>query len=299
MNTISEIPYDGISAGFPRYSKASPPSRLFRFVRLLVRRDIRGAERLVRLCRPIWDNSVVIYELSPSITLAVPIGRRENCWDLREVIEYESRLLQAFCAAVRPLSDVTLVDCGADIGVFSALVCSRCDRVTRVVALEPNPAVRDMLSRNIACLPNGEARYLAVSNFEGFGKLESPAYDNSDHARYLIPARSGFPVTMVDSLGFLGGDVAIKIDVEGGEIDVLRGAAETVRQSRNCVVTLEAHPKVFGRTGLSPSACMTFLEEIRPFRFLIAEDCRQVKASDNVIDAARTLNIIAVSERNS
>jgi FkbM family methyltransferase len=268
---------------------------LFRFVKLLHRWNIRGSYRLFLACRPYWINIPVTYKLSSRVSLAVPIWRKEHCLDLQDILKYEADLIEVFSSALRPMSSVTLFDCGADIGLFSAVVCSRCDRVARVLAFEPNPDIQGILRRNIESLPNGEPHALAISNFEGFGTLDIPNYDDSDHARYLAQAQSGIPVVTLDSFSVLGGDVAIKIDVEGGELAVLQGARETIRQASHCVLSLEVNPKVCERTGIAPLACMAFLESIRPFRFVIAETGRWVNTDDDIVDPARILNLLAIS----
>jgi FkbM family methyltransferase len=236
-----------------------------------------------------------MYPFSSAVNLAVPIGTKERCWDLRDLLEYESHLVAAFLVVLGSYSDVTLFDCGADIGLFSSVVCARSDKITRVLAFEPNPKIQDVFRRNIEVLPNGEPHASAVSNYRGFGRLESPDYADGDHARYLAPAESGISVVTVDSFHVIGRDVAIKIDVEGGELDVLRGSENTIRNASRCTLTLEAHPRVSRRTGVSPSACMKFLESIRPFRFVIAETGRWVKAEDDVVHPDSVLNIIAVT----
>ena len=268
---------------------------LFRLLKRLHRRKLRGSYRLLQTCRPLWASCVPVYSLPSHVRVAVPIGRKENCWDITDILDYESELIHAFCAALAPLSDVTLFDCGADIGVFSALVCSRCDRIRRVLAFEPNPDIQDVFQQNILSLPNGEPRAVALGNFAGFGKLERPAYDDSDHARYLVPSTQGFPLVPLDSFRAFGGNIAIKIDVEGGELDVICGAVETIHRASECVLTLEAHPSVCERTRRRPNDCMTFLASIRPFRFLVAETGRWVETSEDIIDPGRPLNIVATT----
>ena len=274
--------------------KSTAPA-LFRFIKMLNHRNVRGSYRLLSVCQPYWAGDTIAYALSPKVSLAVPIGREENCWDLDDIFGYETDLIEVFSSALRFLSNVTLIDCGADIGLFSAVVCSRCDRISRVLAFEPNPVVQETFRRNIKSLPNGVPHALAVSSFEGFGKLNCPSYDETDHARYLVRAQSGIPVITIDSLGVFGSDIAIKIDVEGGELDVLRGAAGTIRQASHCVLSMEAHPKVYARTGIAPSVCLAFLASIRPFRFMVAETRRFVNPSDDIIDPNRTLNVVATT----
>jgi FkbM family methyltransferase len=268
---------------------------LFRLVKLLRRGNVRGSYRLLQAFLPRWAGCVPVYLLPSNVRLAVPIGRKENCWDLRDILEYEGELIAAFCSALFPLSNVTLFDCGADIGLFSALVCSRCDRIRRVLAFEPNPNVQDVFRRNISSLPNGEPHATALGSFTGFGRLERPSYDDSDHARYLLPADKGVTVVPLDSFRIFGEDIAIKIDVEGGELDVIRGAAETIRRASHCVLTLEAHPRVCERAHVSPNDCMAFLASIRPFRFMVAETGRLVTASEDIIDPNIPLNVLATT----
>src|SRR5262249_27824866 len=138
-----------------------------------------------------------------------------------------------------------LFDCGADIGTFSALVCWRAEQIVRVVAFEPNPDVSEFLKSNLSNLPiASEMISRAVGSFNGYGRLERATYDRSDHARFLVPGDGQIEMTTIDSMNVRTGDVAIKLDIEGGELEALKGAAETIISARQCVVTLEANPVV-------------------------------------------------------
>ena len=177
------------------------------------------------------------------------------------------------------------IDCGADIGIFFALVGARADRLSRVVAFEPNTEVLSVLEMNLGFMSApSQLVPKAVSYFEGRGRLERPRYDSSDHARFLVPGEGPVEVTTVDAQGVRGGDVAIKIDVEGGELEVLKGATETIRAARECVVTVEAHYQVAKRVGRDPSECLKYLESIRPFRFAIAETGEPVSGAHKILD---------------
>ena len=239
---------------------------------------------------------LVLYPLSPTVNIAVPINRMENAWELQDILAYEEDLIRTCCAALAPFSGVTLFNCGADIGLFTALLCARCDRIARVLAFEPNNRVEQVLRHNLAQFPRSEVHMAAVSNFIGRGKLLAPAYDLGDHARFLVAAEEGVPVMTLDSLGVFGGDVLLKIDVEGEELNVLQGARETIRRAARCVLTLEAHPQVCLRTGIFPNACLAYLGSLRRFRFVIAETGREVAPDDDILDPARVFNIVAVSK---
>jgi len=214
----------------------------------------------------------VEYQLARGVNVGVPIFREDTCWDKRDVETYESPLIDSFCRLLERSTDVVLFDCGADIGTFSALVCSHTSCVSRVIAFEPNPDVAEFMTHNLSQLPiSAEGITKAVSWFIGTGRLEVPDYDTSDHARFLIPGDGPLEIVTIDSLGVRGSNVAIKIDVEGGELEVLKGAAETISSARQCVVTVEAHPKVALRTKRDPVECLRFLQSLRPFNFVVAE----------------------------
>ena len=270
---------------------------LFRLARRMTRWGFRGGDRLVEIFgRFGMLNVVAQYQLGRGVSFHVPLFRADTCWDQRDIEEYENRLIHKFCLLLEPLSNVVLFDCGADIGTFSALVCSQTSRVSRVIAFEPNPDVEGFMKRNLSRLPiPARAITKAVGSFEGSGRLEVPVYDNSDHARFLVPGEGPFEVVTIDSLGVRGGDVAIKIDVEGGELEVLKGATETIVSARKCVITVEASPRVAMRTKRDPVECLRFLRSLRTFNFVIAETQETPLLSSPIIRDGQkaTRNIIA------
>ncbi len=289
---------------WPGATRTSPIPRtvtdaplLLKLAKTMTRWGIRGGNRLVKIFGRLGMLNVVAqYQLGRGVSFSVPLFRDDTCWDQRDIEEYESQLIHSFCRLLEPLVDVVLFDCGADIGTFSALVCSQTSRVTRVIAFEPNPDVTVFLKRNLSQLQTrSKAITKAVSCFKGAGRLEVPAYDNSDHARFLVPGEGPLEVVTIDSLGVRGGDVAIKIDVEGGELEVLKGAAETIALARNCVITVEANHRVAMRTKRDPVECLRFLQSLRPFNFRIAETEESPLTSSPIIKDGQkaTRNVIA------
>ena len=165
-----------------------------------------------------------------------------------------------------------------------------------MLAFEPNPDVAGFIKHNLSQLRvPSRAITKAVSCFKGAGRLEVPAYDSSDHARFLVPGDGPLEVVTIDSLGVRGGDVAIKIDVEGGELDVLKGAAETIASARKCMITVEANPRVVARTKRDPVECLRFIQTLRTFSFVIAETQESASTSSAIIKegAKVTRNVIA------
>jgi len=128
----------------------------------------------------------------------------------------------------------------------------------------------------------------AVSRVEGWGQLVRLESDPSDNARFLALGSGSIHVTTIDSMGVIGGDIAIKLDLEGGELDALIGARKTIAAARNCVIGLEAHPAVKQRTARDPVECLKFLESIRPFEFVVSETGQHVGSSVPILNSNQT-----------
>jgi FkbM family methyltransferase len=226
-------------------------------------------------------NKIAQYELGP-VTYRVPLCRIP--WDFQDVITYEAELVDLFCRAVAPLRHIVLFDCGADIGTFSSLVFARTNRIVRIIAFEPNRDTHEFLHCNLTNLHvPAEIIPKAVSSFEGRGRLESPADNSTEHARFLVPGDGPIEVTTLDRMNVRGGDIAIKTDLEGGELEALKGATQTITAARHCVVTVEAHPDVARRTGCDPVDCLQFLNTVRPFHFMVAETGERASLSRPMI----------------
>lgn len=260
---------EGDSKALPVNTVSGTPF-LLQVARKMSRSHVRGAGVLTRLLGR-WGllNVIAQYELNHA-KFSVPLYRLP--WDAADVADYEALFVSEFARALAPMRDITLLDCGADIGTFSAVLCSRTDCIGRIVAFEPNITTSQFLNTNLANLSIPyEVIAKAVGSFEGHGSLDHPDSDPSDHARFLVPGEGPIPVTTIDSLTVHSGDVAMKLDVEGGELDALHGARKTIAAARNCVVGLEAHPAVRDRTGRDPVECLKFLKSLRPFDFIVAE----------------------------
>lgn len=276
----------------------------FATLKHLMRSRIRGTVRATRLLERCgcFANKAVRVEVERGFPIYVPIYRPER-WDRRDLLEYEHDLMETLVqVASASDSPLTIIDCGADIGLTSVVLAARIRRVSEIVAFEPSDEAFPILQRNLSGLPfRCVALQSAVSDFTGSGKLVNPEYDISHHARYLAPtATGGFPVTTVDSLSLSPRNLLIKIDVEGGEIGVVRGAARTIELAKSVIVTIEAHPKVFARTGIDPIRVLGELAAIRPFRFVVSED-RQAEIDlsrpffEQMPDKEQIYNVVAIA----
>jgi FkbM family methyltransferase len=241
----------------------------------MIRHKIRGGGRLLSVLDRFgyFKRKIVKYELKKNYSVFVPIYRPER-WDRIDLIGYERALVAALVhAATECTGSVTIVDCGADIGLISVAVSAELNRVSKIVAFEPSDEAFPVLQKTLAGLPfETKAIQVGVSDFTGRGELRSPPYDASHHARYLVQVpQGGFPVTTIDALSLKAVNLILKIDVEGGEIGVVRGALRSLTEAEKAIVSVEAHPKVFGRTGIDPIMILREIAAIRPFQFTVAE----------------------------
>jgi FkbM family methyltransferase len=132
----------------------------------------------------------------------------------------------------------TCLDIGANIGYMTSLLATRAGGIGRVFCYEPHPKIFGRLKRNlelfayksnvVACenaigAEDGEAELVEPGDFknnEGTASI-SPSFSRSG----LTHVKHGVTVRSLDSI-FSNAEApeALKIDVEGAELDVFRGA---------------------------------------------------------------------------
>lgn len=154
---------------------------------------------------------------------------------------YEPQVLEVF----EPRKGEVFVDVGAHIGFYTLRAARLVGPDGMVVAFEPNPENYSLLARNVRSnrLSNVLALNMGVSDF--VGEAELVAYKNEalgvdpaftrlrrmgQHGGGLTVAVSDLD-TSLDSVGVSQVDW-LKIDAEGHELQILRGAKKTLRSPR-------------------------------------------------------------------
>lgn len=156
-------------------------------------------------------------------TVAGPI-----CCDLRESVCYPLLKYGTYPHAVAEIEwlraaagpEDLVYDVGANIGFTAALLASR---GARVIAFEPSPRAFGLLKKNARA--GIEARQIALSDQPG--RLFFEERDRLDLSSVADAGALAIEAVTIDSLG--EAPTLIKIDVEGYEPQVLRGATETLR----------------------------------------------------------------------
>jgi FkbM family methyltransferase len=133
-----------------------------------------------------------------------------------------------------------VLDIGAWVGTWTMKINSFCGRV---IAFEPDPLHYECLVKNVP--DNVETHQLAVGNDS---KMISLSQDDFTQAKRVLGAGT-IPMVTIDSLNLDDVDL-IKIDVEGYEMEVLKGAENTLKNVDYLMIELNNNAKKYGSSNL-------------------------------------------------
>ena len=158
--------------------------------------------------------------------------------------------------------DTVFVDVGANVGYFTILAAAsiRNGGKGRVIAIEPNPDCLPLLQRNLVInwsICPVDVRTVAAGAAPGEVWLAYPA-DRTANAHVSTPGqdvegerRTLVRIEPLDAI--VPEDLAVdilKIDVEGHEISVFRGAERVISRSPNIKVVMEWSPVQMREAGV-------------------------------------------------
>src|SRR5918993_2201472 len=175
---------------------------------------------------------------------------RINKDDFKIMTIHEDDIITRFT----PKEGDIVIDIGAHIGLYTIISSKRVGANGKVVAIEANPSNFEMLNRNIKVnqLTNIISLNNAVYSKETKLKLYLPG-EELGHTTYntVMSDRAKnedkFVEVSANTLDYLLQlkeitDVNwVKIDVEGAEFEVLKGAHNLLLNSRNIVILMEVH----------------------------------------------------------
>lgn len=141
----------------------------------------------------------------------------------------------------------TVVDVGANVGVFSMFAADAIGPSGTLISIEPHPFAFRVLSRNLAPVTcarrlnigcGDEAATMPLHYVPGRLSVSSvrPRPDRTESVQMTVrPLDQVLEEAGVETVDLL------KIDVEGFEDAVLRGADQTLRRTRRMVIETDAH----------------------------------------------------------
>lgn len=213
--------------------------RVLRLAQILAERLPRGKSRvpraLGRLFGGRWRTTISV----EGVRLAVDGKNLDLYTSIRRGVAWEPWVLDACLELLRP-GDVFL-DIGANAGAVAVSVAAK-RRDVRVFAIEPQPQLARLIK--ISARLNGvdvQVLPVVLGNEEGAAELFVP--DQATHASVVarVPDTPSLtaPMTTLDALiakQVVLVPATIKIDVEGSELNVFRGAKQLLREAPPAIV---------------------------------------------------------------
>jgi FkbM family methyltransferase len=198
---------------------------------------------------------------------------------------------------------MTVLDIGAHHGLYTVLASKRVGPSGKVIAFEPSPRERKQLVRNVRinfcsnvhiephALGKEPARnnlYVVEGGEDGCNSLRPPAVQSEIRA---VPVEVVTLDAIASKLGLTKVDF-VKLDVEGAELDVLKGALGLLQTIPRPVLLVEVYDVRTKPWGYQAREIVEFLDRLgyRWFQLLDNGSLRLVSSNLDVYDA----NLVAL-----
>jgi FkbM family methyltransferase len=197
---------------------------------------------------------------------------------------YEAEELELMRPLLRP--GQTILDVGANVGYTTRFFAQIAGPTGKVHAFEPNPLIFPLLKQNIASLEQVSVYNVALSSANGefplflAGSNQGVASFCEKYPAFHLAYREGEVMRSVRAQAVVGDELlrkkgidhvdVIKIDVEGWELNVLSGLAETISRSAHLTVFCEFNPRAQECAGRAPAVLIDWLMNRH---FLVSYPC--------------------------
>ncbi len=190
--------------------------------------------------------------------------------------------------------DMTLVDVGANIGLYTCLGLASPEHTGRIVSFEPHPESLEYLRQNISS-NKGDQEVVLVESAAAESNGEMTLYinpenkgDNRLYPANELEAATTIQTRSIDSVCDEHGITSIeflKIDVQGAEHGVIKGGMKTLTNSTQCVLMTEFWPEGIRAAGGQPEQ---YAEDLQSLGFELHEFAKgELRAFDAASAIAR------------
>lgn len=196
---------------------------------------------------------------------------------------------------------LVMIDVGANVGVVTYLV-SR-ETAGRFYCIEANPRFKTSLTHNLEQIPQSRAQFAALTDEPG----RTPVRHNyAEGNSNILPAgEGGVPlefITLDEALRAEPGYRApnlVKIDTEGYELKILRGASQTLGEHRP-ILFFEFFPDFIRREGGQPDEVFNLLRRQDYGHFVFYDGGGHLLTSiqSDEIEQARSLRLYCEVRRS-
>ena len=184
---------------------------------------------------------------------------REVCFTGR----YEPQETQIAQRLLKP--GMTVLDVGANWGYFTLTCAHLVGTAGRVIALEPHPSLSATLAANVRANGLSQVETVAVAagatagrrGFVGFTQDGNSGISRAAAASERPDFESGTVALddLLDARRCARVDL-VKIDIEGGEVEAIKGMTAGLAQHRYRFMVLECHPALIAQSGSTLERCL-------------------------------------------
>ena len=224
---------------------------------------LRGKGVLLKAFRPLLRDREFVCEVVDGVVVLADLSDWITLHGLVEGYDREFAMSWAF---IRPGD--TVIDVGANIGIWTIAAAKKTGQQGQVHAFEPLEANFGRLLHNIDlnAATNVVPQKLALSDRAGPRRFFPSPNMNSGVGRLVTDDWTGLHSTVeavtlddyCDQHGITSVNV-LKIDVEGAEYFVLKGATRLLRSSDPPIIVFEMNREMAADLGSSPDKIETFL----------------------------------------
>jgi FkbM family methyltransferase len=201
---------------------------------------IKGRWRIAALLNRLFSAEPVTFELAEVGRLTLDLGIPMHQHIYWAGLSRDDAAIVRLARAVLP-RDGVFIDVGANVGIHTLAIAQHVSEGGAVVAFEPHPVNHRLLLHN---LEQNHLHHVAAENFglaeapatlTGTGRAEGGNWSLASQGDYRFEVRlmrlddylCDHPLPRLDLM---------KLDVEGAEVRVLRGARQTIERFRPSIV---------------------------------------------------------------
>jgi len=225
-------------------------NRVFRY---LLWRFVLTQPRLRRFIQSIFypNREVAVTVLGANLTInpQKELGYWRAAKNQQSNVVFQDEVPQMMAFTSLLSNDCTFVDCGANVGLWTCNVARlrAVHRDLRVLAFEANPDTFSRLQKSISAFDNVKAFCCALSDRERQLQMFEAAASGSFGVHYgafqIAGSDQAIAARPLDAFTDGLNNMVVKIDVEGHELEVLRGAGASFRRGAIRAVLVDGFPR--------------------------------------------------------
>lgn len=268
-----------------------------------------GKGRMQKIGRALLGNRTLTVDTRHDISVEISLPEDAGWEMLFYRRTFETGTTEAMIEILR--DDDVFIDIGANIGWYT-LIASRNAPQGECHAFEPVPFIFEKARRNwqinrfenvvrfnnmaLGNQVNGE---LTIHTFEGLyhGHSSASTLDRTDYRTWVVPSTTLDQYIAEQDLRRVD---LIKMDTEGGEMNVLEGAVHLLGREVPPVWIIEMNEETSQSFGHSPSGLLEFMQERASYRFFrVKRGWGEVVPMTSTSDYRTGDNAICVPEARS